>query len=73
MVILGPNYLADQQAFNMKLWDIATILVSWINMVSLSFVGGMDAAHECLKSVFEALKNNTENEFNLSKCFECWL
>ena len=40
MVALRPNSLADQQAFNMKLWDIATILASWINMVSLSFVGG---------------------------------
>ena len=34
-------------------------------MVSLSFVGGMDVAHECLRSRFEVLKNNTENESNL--------
>jgi len=50
----------------MRFWDIATIFVSWINVVSLSF----DADHECLNSGFEALEN-MENEFNLSKCFEC--
>ena len=50
-------------------------------MVSLSFVGGMDVAHECLKSRLATLKNSSfpsmENESNLPekvlRNLECWL